>query len=93
MVVISLMRMKGIITPRPSPKLLRPLPQASRAKAWLSKHCLSLAFRRKIVLLPEVDDHKTHDVKNGGEYEDLEKVQLRNDRDHAKTLVPSNQNI
>ena len=37
MVVISLMRTKGIMTPRPRPKLLRPLPQASRENAWLSK--------------------------------------------------------
>ena len=37
MVVISLIRTKGIMTPRPRPKLLRPLPQASKANAWLKR--------------------------------------------------------
>ena len=54
MVEISLMRTKGIITPRPSPKLLRPLPQASRAKAWLSKHALSQSFRRIFFYLKQM---------------------------------------
>ena len=37
MVVISLIRTKGIMTPRPRPKLLKPLPRASGAKDWLEE--------------------------------------------------------
>ena len=31
-------------------------------------------FRRTLVVSPEVDDHKTHDVEKSGEYEDLNKI-------------------
>ena len=69
------------MTPRPRPKLLRPLPQASRENAWLSRK--TSFFRRTLVDSPEVDDHKTDDVEKGGENENLNGTVInKRDRNH-----------